>query len=162
MASDFFARVDALADEVGNGIIEGRVTVDQVYAAPIERGFWVTGPLAGHTNHPRHGGETHYLRNGLFENEAVYLRNLADHALERDGLYKAMVDNVEFLSAQVEVRAPVEFDHLRRSGHPSVTRNGAVVYDRAPAVHRLSREELDAERGEGIEGHHGRTHEHGH
>lgn len=143
MPGDFFDGVAALKDMVGSPI-GGDVTVDQVYAAPIERGFWETGPLAGHTNHPRHGGQTHFLRDGLHENADLYLQNLADDALEPGGLYRAMVDNVEYLSAQVEQRAPVEFDNLRRSAHPTVTRDGGVVYDRAPAVTRLSREELNA------------------
>lgn len=144
MASDFFAQIDAIAADVGDGVYEGRVSVNQVYAAPLERGFWETGPLAGHVNHPRHGGQTHFLRDGLIENRDHYLSQLASQALEPDGIYKAMVDNVEHLSAQVAIRAPVEFGDLRRSGHPSVSHNNMVVYDRPPAVERLSRAELEA------------------
>lgn len=143
MVSDFFTRAAELAEQVGPDIT-GTVAVDQIYAAPIERGRWITGPLAGHSNHPRHGGQTHYLRDGLHENADAYLQNLADQALGPDGLYTGMVQNVEVLSAQVESRAPVEFGNLRASAHPVVTRGGAVVYDRPPAVPRLSREQLDA------------------
>jgi hypothetical protein len=52
---------------------------------------------------------------------------------------------MEHLSGQVDVHAPVLFDHLRRSGHPVVTLGGAVIYDRPPEVHRLTEAELRAQ-----------------
>ena len=144
MPGDFAARMEALSEMVGDGSLTGKVAVDQLYAAPLERGFWVTGPLAGHTNHPRHGGQTHYLRDGLTEGAPGFFERIAEGVLEPDGCYKAMVDDVEALSAQVGVRAPVEFGDLRMSGHPRVFDNGMLVYDRPPAVERLTRAELEA------------------
>jgi hypothetical protein len=51
---------------------------------------------------------------------------------------------VESLSDQVEVQAPVLFYNLRRSGHPSVTLGGALIYDRAPYQPRLTEAQLRA------------------
>lgn len=143
MAS-FSARIQEIRDRVGKGTVEGIVEVNQIYAAAIERGYWVSGPLAGHTNHPRHGGETEFLKNSLDDFRDAYIQRLADHALEEHGLVGAMVDNVEHLSGQVAARAPVELGDLRASAHPTVEDDGAVVYDRAPAVRRLSADELKA------------------
>lgn len=144
MPSDFFAGVDTLSEMVGRGVYQGKIVVDQVYAAPQERGFWVTGPLAGHTNQPRHGGQHHYLRDSLVGQADETWQSVADRTFDPDGIHTAMVDSVEAVSAEVGFRAQVEFTNLRRSGHPSVTHNGMVVYDRPPAVNRLSRAELDA------------------
>jgi hypothetical protein len=63
-----------------------------------------------------------------------------------DGGEAAMIRSVEDLAEEggVAVRAPVLYDNLRASGHPVVTSDGAVIYDRAPRQHRLSEEELKA------------------
>lgn len=144
MAGTFAARIRELMDRVGDGIMVGEVVVNQVYAAPIERGFWVSGPLAGHTNQPRHGGQHHYLRDPLFAGAPLYWQQVADRVFEPDGIYLAMVDNVEVISAQVAVLAPVEFGDLRRSASPRVYDNGHEVYYRAPGVERLSEAQIDA------------------
>ena len=73
----------------------------------------------------------------------MYLANYARTVLD-DGGRKAMAQNMENLSDQVKFHAPVEFNHLRRSGHPVVTLGGATVYDREPEVHRLTEAELRA------------------
>ena len=52
---------------------------------------------------------------------------------------------MEHLSDQVKVQAPILFNHLRRSGHPVVTKDGRVIYDREPEVHRLTEEQLRAQ-----------------
>jgi hypothetical protein len=77
------------------------------------------------------------------ENYSHYLQRYADRLLE-DGGEHAIVEAVEDLAEDggVATRAPVEFDDLRRSGHPTVTSDGATIYDRAPRQHRLSEEEL--------------------
>jgi hypothetical protein len=46
------------------------------------------------------------------------------------------------LSDQVLVHAPVEFNHLRRSGHAIVTLGSTVIHDQGPEVHRLTEAEL--------------------
>jgi hypothetical protein len=45
---------------------------------------------------------------------------------------------------------PKETTVLARSGHPTVTDEGALVYDRAPEVPRLSDEELRAIHNRGV------------
>lgn len=144
----FDAGTRELGDRVGHGMLEGKVEVSQVYAASQHEGGWVTGPNAGVAivNHPRGGGPK-YLEQPLLEKgTGEYPRRLAARALEPDGLRRAMIDNMEDLARQVSERAPVEFEDLRRSGHPTVTSDGALVYDRPPEVPRLSDEELRAKK----------------
>lgn len=76
------------------------------------------------------------------------MRLLAEGLLKPDGLLTAARQIAEDGATMVDVHAPVEFDNLRKSGHPTVTDDGATVYDRPPIVGRLSEEELRAERGE--------------
>ena len=144
VTSTFGERIDALKERVGTGDLVGKVTVDQVYAWNQEYGGWLNfmGRYGPKDLHPRHGGEIHFLENSLRDNGSDYLQKLADHLLEERGLYDAMVDDVEHLSAQVAIRAPVETGALRLSGHPTVSDDGAPVYDRAPIVPRLSEAEL--------------------
>lgn len=143
MVSTFYGRVDHLADEVGHGNLEGKVTVDQVYAHYIHEGIsrFTGQPLVMHE-----GGEAGFLRNPLFEKNDERMKRLADAAITPEGsdLERAMADEMEELSTDVYERAPREFGDLRASGHPTVTSDGAVVYDRPPNVHRLSEEELRA------------------
>jgi hypothetical protein len=68
----------------------------------------------------------------------------------RDGGQQSVIDSMEHLSGEVERLAPVEFGDLRASGHPSVTDDGHVIYDRAPRQHRLTEAELAA-KGEALE-----------
>lgn len=74
------------------------------------------------------------------------MQDLADNALRGSGqgLTEAAVNVAEDLSATAADRTPVEFGDLRNSGHPTVTDDGAIVYDRPPAVPRLSEAELRA------------------
>jgi len=135
MADDFFERIDELIEAVGSGHLVGGVEVDQVYGhRQHEETTW---------KHPR-GGEWGYLTKPFMENIDRYMHRLADLAVVPEGsdLRKAMIDNVEHLSDQVAIRAPIEFDNLRQSGHPTVTSDGEVVYDRAPKQERLTPEQL--------------------
>lgn len=137
VSSDFFERIDELIEAVGSGHLVGGVEVDQVYShRQHDETTW---------KHPR-GGEWGYLTKPFFENLDNYMHRLADLAIVPEGsnLRKAMTDNVEHLSKQVSVRAPIEFDNLRQSGHPTVTDDGEIVYDRPPEQPRLSPEQLKA------------------
>lgn len=72
-----------------------------------------------------------------------YMRDLASGVL--DGSLRERAALVaEDLAAQVQDHAPVEFNDLRRSGHPFVTDDGATIYDRPAAQRRLTEEELRA------------------
>ena len=52
---------------------------------------------------------------------------------------------MEHLSGELKIHAPILFNHLRRSGHPIVTKDGLTIYDRAPEVARLTEAQLRAQ-----------------
>lgn len=150
----FFDRIDELDRAVGHGDLETRVEFNQVYAAPQERGFWETGPNAGVQirNHPR-GGGSHFLRNAIIGGADGLMEELARNAITPDGsdLVQAAINNGHTVDVDASTNAPVEFANLNRSGHITVTDDGAVVYERPPHVGRLSREQLDAQKRHGDE-----------
>lgn len=133
MAGTFILRTDELLARIGDGPLDSKLGVDQVYARYQHEGL--------HFRHPR-GGQAKYLEQPLYAQAPAYMQKLADKAYTN--IRKAAIDNAEDLSKQVERHAPVEFDHLRRSGNPVVVDNGAVIYNRPPVVRRLSEEELRA------------------
>lgn len=136
MPGDFFERIDELRERVGHGTLSGKVEVDQVYAHYQHEDLTL--------DHPRGGGGK-YLERPLLGGTDDWMRTIAKTVLE-EGPADGMKDVVERLADKLVETAPVEFDHLRRSGHPTVTDDGSVVYDRAPQVGRLSEDELKAER----------------
>jgi hypothetical protein len=135
MAGDFSERLDELSKLVGEGTLEGSVIVDQLYAKYIHEDLTL--------NHPR-GGQAKYLEEPLLAKSDEYMQRLADRALDEDGLRSAMKDNVEDLSNEVEKKAPIQYGPLHYSGHPTVTDDGELVYDRAPIYPRLTEAELEA------------------
>lgn len=133
MTSTFTERIGALQDMVGRGkTSEMRLTVDQVYAHFQHEHM--------EFRHPR-GGQAKYLEEPLYAHARDYVEGYANEVL-RDGGVRALERAAEHLSDQVEVRAPREWGDLMRSGHPRVEKDGHTVYDRAPKVARISREEL--------------------
>lgn len=138
MPSTFYDRIDELREKVGTGPLVGTVEVDQIYAYNQEVGGWINflGYRGPHTLAPRHGGEVGFLANALSSQRDEFLRKLADGVLGEDGITNAMIDCAEDISAYVAINAPVETTDLRRSGHPWVTDDGAVVYDRPPLAPR--------------------------
>ena len=137
MSGTFDERITALMEQVGTGDLTGSVEVNQRYSHWQHEGI--------NFDHPR-GGQALFLSTPLMERYPAYLEAIAKTVLE-DGGKDAMAASMENLSEAVAALAPVEFANLRASGHPTVTDNGAVVYDRAPLQHRLTEEELRAERG---------------
>lgn len=137
MTGTFDERITELMERVGGGELTGHVEVSQIYAEYQHNGL--------DFHHPR-GGQALYLQAPLMERFPLYLEAVAKTVLD-DGGKAGMIASMEDLSDAVAVTAPVEFANLRASGHPYVTDNGEVVYDRAPLQHRLSEEELRAERG---------------
>lgn len=138
MSSTFFERIDLLAERVGTGPLKAKVVVDQVYAHYQHEGTDFAHP---------HGGQAHFLRDGLYGNMDKSMEHLAGGAITEGGseIREHMADVAEDISEQVFVRAPVEHGNLRNSGHPTVTDDGATIYDRAPHVGRLSEAELRSE-----------------
>jgi hypothetical protein len=115
--------------------LTGSVEVDQVYAH-----YQHEHPEFHHPD----GGGAFYLRDPLYGKSKQYVETLARGAITSKGmrLRENMVKVVEDLSLEVYHRAPWEFGDLRASGHPTVTEDGTVVYDRAPMCKRLSPDEL--------------------
>jgi hypothetical protein len=134
MTGTFQAKMDQLDAIVGHGEVEGKVIVDQVYAKYQHEGLDLKHPA---------GGGPKYLGGPLLIQHREYYGRIADRLLDA-GPIGPMIANVEDLSLQVFENAPIEFGDLRASGHPSVKDGGAMVYDRAPNCHRLTREELRA------------------
>jgi len=134
-SASFVAALDRLSDKIGTGRIRGRVEVDQVYARYQHEGLDL--------NHPR-GGQAKYLEQPLYANAPLYMADLAARVLPDGDLEQAMADCMEDLSGEVFDRAPIEFLDLRASGHPTVERGGAVVYDRPPMQARLTEPQLRA------------------
>jgi hypothetical protein len=137
VTSTFHDRIEELRRRIGSkeGKITGEVIVDQVYA------HYQHERLDLH--HPR-GGQALYLTMPLMLNHGDYLRDYAETVLD-DGGREAMKRSVESLAEDggVATYAPVEFEDLRRSGHPRVILGHSnVIYDRRPRQHRLSPEEL--------------------
>lgn len=132
MARDFDRTMRDLSDRVGEGVITARVEVDQVYAKyQHER---------TDLRHPG-GGKANYLRDPLFSRHQADLRRVARTILEF-GPIPGMTDAAESVSQGVYEQAPFEFGDLKASPHPTVMDGSTLAYDRPPAVHRLSGDEL--------------------
>lgn len=135
MSGTFSERIDALRTMTGRGQrLQGSVVVDQVYAKYQHERVEL--------HHPR-GGSAKYLERPLMGHYRDYLSDYAKTVLH-DGGQPAMKRSMEHLSDQVELTAPVEWNDLRKSGHPSVEQGGRTIYDRAPKAARLTAEELKA------------------
>lgn len=132
----FFTIAPEIEARVGGGILHGEVEVNQVYALYQHESLDLAHP---------HGGSAKYLSDPLYANYAKYLEGIAATVLD-DGGHAGMIAAMENLSDQVETTAPVWFNDLRRSGHPSVTDDGHSVYDRAPKQHRLTEAEIEAKK----------------
>ena len=132
MSGTFTDRIGELHRKVGGGEITASVEVNQVYA------HYQHEHLDFH--HPR-GGGPRYLQRPLFEHYRDYLTDYARTVLA-DGGQRAMERSAEHLSDRVELDAPREWGDLMKSGHPTVTQDGRVIFDRDPKVHRLTEAEL--------------------
>lgn len=120
-------------ERVGDGKLIGRVEVNQLYAHNQHDHL--------EYKHPR-GGQALYLYQPLMEHHGAWLRELADAVLHGD-LAETMAHCMEALSNDVYLLAPVEWNDLKNSGHPTVEDGEHnVVYDRPPNVARLTEAEL--------------------
>jgi hypothetical protein len=135
MSGTFGARIDELRKSVGNGErLTGALVCDQVYAHRQHEDL---------SYHHARGGSAKYLERPLTDHFRDYLSDYADTVL-RDGGQSAMKRSMEHLSDAMELAAPREWGDLKDSAHPSVEQGGRMIYDRAPKVGRLSKEELAA------------------
>jgi hypothetical protein len=127
---------DKVRHKVGWGPLVGKVEVDQVYARYQHERLDL--------KHPR-GGYPKYLWLALSVRKDQYLQTLATSVLEQ-GPARGMRGVVEQIDRALHQFAPVDESNLRNSGHPTVTDNGELVYDRAPRQPRMSEEQLRANR----------------
>lgn len=129
-ADQFVQRIGELQQQVGGGNLTGHLLRDQAYAHYQEARLDL-----------RHqGGQAMYQETSLYDYRTEYLQQVADKVLEN--IISGMVDAVEAFDGHAAQRCPKELTMLSRSGHPSVTSAGSTVYDRAPEVSRLSKDEL--------------------
>lgn len=134
-AEEFRARMLALEDHVGRGILSMRVAVDQVYAKYQE--------LRDDLKHPG-GGQAHALQQALYQQVNLLMQDLADHMLDEEGLREVGRRHAERMARRYYELAPFEFGDLKASASPTVLDDGEEIYHRPPGVHRLTKEELKA------------------
>jgi hypothetical protein len=135
MSGTFGARIDELRESVGNGErLTGVLVCDQVYAHRQHEDL---------SYHHARGGGPKFLERPLMSHYRDYLDDYAKTVL-RDGGQPAMKRSMEHLGDAMELAAPREWGDLMRSAHPSVEQGGRTIYDRAPKVGRLTKEELKA------------------
>lgn len=118
--------------QVGEGVLRGRVVVDQVYAQyQHER---------ADLKHPR-GGMAKYLWEPLKARHGNYLRRVAKAFLDGDP-EQTMAECMEGLAGAMSAATPIRYNNLRRSANPQVFSRGRKVYDRRAQQRRLTDEEL--------------------
>lgn len=135
--ADFFERMEHLIGTVGIGSLSSECEADQIYARYQE--------LGADFRHPG-GGQAFAMRDSVFGNETQIMETFAETLLTEDGsdIKRGAERNAEKIAASYFEKAPIEFGDLKGSAHPTVVDDGAVIYDRPPAVHRLSEDELRA------------------
>lgn len=140
MGGDFVQRVTELQEQVGQNDLIGSLERDQVYAHYQEAGVnrFSGGPLVYHG-----GGQARYQESSLYDYSGEFLGVIADEILNGGGT-DAMAAAMEKFDDYSGQRCPKDVEILCNSGHPTVTDDGAVTYDRAPRVARLSEAELRA------------------
>jgi hypothetical protein len=130
-ADQFTQRISELQESVGHGHLTAHLLRDQVYAHYQEARLDL--------RHPQ-GGQAMYQESSLYDHRDDYLRGIAETVLV--DITSGMIDAVEEFDGHAADRCPKELTLLSRSGHPSVTSEGTVVYDRAPEIPRLSKGDL--------------------
>lgn len=122
----FFDGCDKVRELIGEGSLIGAVEVNQHYALEQHEHLGY--------EHPR-GGKAKYLSDPLLQNTPEYVAKIVA-SLWTGQSEKVMAECMEDLSSRLDPEAPIDEDpnpiRLRRSGHPTVTSNGEVVYDRPP------------------------------
>lgn len=159
--ASFDERFAELRRLVGKGTLKGEIEVDQVYAryvdgwgdlgddtgviTPEQESHGPKGKPGPTFDHPR-GGEAGYLTHSINEDQrgGPIVQSWADAISDRVPLDTQMIHSVEDIAAQVAFNAPREFWLLRGSAHPSVERQGGVIYDRPPEIPRAPESMLQA------------------
>lgn len=124
-----------LIDNTGGGIVESRVTVDQVYAQMQHEAL--------EFNHPR-GGQAKYLEAPLFAGFSRWIQSFAGKMLKSEDAAKLWHNGPgESLQKSVERYAPVEFNDLRRSAGLVTTVGRQPKFENPAKQPRLTSWELE-------------------
>jgi hypothetical protein len=102
--------------------------------------------------HP-HGGQAKFLETALHNGADEYLQGIASKVLD-GSINDGMIDAVDKLDNKSAELTPKEATVLARSGHLTVTSDGATVYDKPPEVPRLSEQELEEIHDRNVSIHH--------
>jgi len=118
-------------DQVGEGTITAKVTVDQVYAQDQHE-----NPRYRHND-----GSMKFVTGPLLKGSRRWLSAVARNILTTDPkeIFRRIAE--EFAD-DVEAATPTDDGILDKSAHPQVLERGGVVYDRPPKMHRLSEAEI--------------------
>lgn len=132
MGGTFTARINELIRDT-EGRWGAHVEVNQIYAHYQE-----SHPEFHHPD----GGQAFYLRDTVYL--GTWLADLAVGLIDQYGvgIQPGLRQVAEGMAKGVYLRAPWEFNDLRKSGRPYVTRHGGIVWERPPDVGRLSEEQL--------------------
>jgi hypothetical protein len=133
MASDFFEKMQALKDRVGEGELKGTVSFGTPYAWNQHEARWINfmgryGPKDIHTYH--RGGGPKFLSGPMLAHTADARARLGAAFLRAlSGVDGALVDEmhsfVDDVKAEAVEAAPIESGRLRESASTSVSDNGA-------------------------------------
>lgn len=128
----FTARIEELIRQT-EGRWSARIEVNQIYAHYQE--------VHPEFHHPD-GGQAFYVRDTVYL--TPWMGHLATGLINEHGVdvHNGLRQVAEGMAKGVYLRAPWEFNDLRKSGRPSVTRHGGEVWARPPEVGRLSKEQL--------------------
>lgn len=140
MGKSFREGVDELKKMVGSGTLEGKVSVNQVYAHYQDSGEGPHGKPAIEFNHPR-GGQAGYLSGQIPERREAVMSTWARSIL-RGTLVPETIKILRSFADQVMLRAPAEFDILRNSTSLSLTDHGEPIFDQPALMPRLSEAEI--------------------
>lgn len=142
MGKPFSEGVDELKALAGPGVLEGRISVNQVYARYQDSGFGPRGKPAALFDHPR-GGQAGYLSGQMKERREEVFSAWARNVL-RGTLVPETIRLLRSFSDQVFLRAPREFDILRNSTSLKLTSHGEPLFFEPALMTRLSESEIKA------------------
>lgn len=142
MSKTFAEGIDELKRIVGGGVLEGTITVDQVYAHYQDSGFGPHGTPAFAFDHPR-GGEAMYLSGPMRYRRSEVMQRWANNLL-RGRIVHETIDILHSFGDDVQMHAPREFEILRNSAALKLFDDGAPVFDLPALIPRLSEAEIKA------------------
>ena len=145
MSKTFAEGVAELKKMVGDGLLEGTISVNQIYAHYQDSGFGPRGTPASAFRHPR-GGKAGYLSDQMVERRGEFISGWANQVL-RGSLVTNFIRDLRSVADRVFIDAPREFEVLRNSTGLKLFDQKVPVFLQPPMVPRLSEAEIKALRG---------------